>query len=112
MQACLSLAAPRGGCSLFWPGCSLQWPVPLETGSRAHGPVVVAPGLRARAQQLWPVGGMWGLPGSGIKPVSPALAGGFFTTLTTREVLPCSSFLEKFLVSSDFSKSSSAFKLN
>ena len=24
--------------------------------------------------------GMWGLPGSGIKPVSPALAGGFFTT--------------------------------
>ena len=65
---------------MFWPGCSLQWPVPLETGSRAHGPVVVAPGLRARAQQLWPVGGMWGLPGSGIKPVSPALAGGFFTT--------------------------------
>ena len=23
---------------------------------------------------------MWDLPGSGIKPVSPALAGGFFTT--------------------------------
>jgi len=23
---------------------------------------------------------MWGLPGSGIEPVSPALAGGFFTT--------------------------------
>ena len=22
---------------------------------------------------------MWGLPGSGIKPMSPALAGGFFT---------------------------------
>ena len=24
--------------------------------------------------------GMWNLPGSGIEPVSPALAGGFFTT--------------------------------
>ena len=24
--------------------------------------------------------GMWGLPGPGIKPVSPALAGGFLTT--------------------------------
>ena len=24
--------------------------------------------------------GMWDLPGLGIKPVSPALAGGFFTT--------------------------------
>ena len=23
---------------------------------------------------------MWDLPGSGIKPVSPAVAGGFFTT--------------------------------
>ena len=24
--------------------------------------------------------GMWDLPGSGIEPMSPALAGGFFTT--------------------------------
>ena len=24
--------------------------------------------------------GLWNLPGSGIKPVAPALAGGFFTT--------------------------------
>ena len=28
-------------------------------------------------QWLW---GMWDLPGSGIKPISPALAGGFFTS--------------------------------
>ena len=31
----------------------------------------------ARSQLLY---SMWDLPGSGIKPVSPALAGGFFTT--------------------------------
>ena len=28
---------------------------------------------------------MWDSPGSGIEPVSPALAGGFFTTETPRE---------------------------
>ena len=34
-------------------------------------------GCGARAQLLC---GMWDLPGSGIEPMSPALAGGFFTT--------------------------------
>ena len=29
--------------------------------------------------------GMFSLPGSGIEPVSPALAGGFFTTEPTRK---------------------------
>ena len=33
--------------------------------------------LRCRAQLLH---GMWDLPGSEIEPMSPALAGGFFTT--------------------------------
>ena len=28
---------------------------------------------------------MWDLPGSGIEPMSPALAGGFFTTKSTRK---------------------------
>ena len=40
-------------------------------------------GSRAdRLQQLWLAGlvGMWDLPRPGIKPVSPALAGGFVTT--------------------------------
>ena len=32
----------------------------------------------AWAQLLW---GVWDLPGSGLKPVSPALAGGFLTTV-------------------------------
>ena len=45
--------------------------------------VVVVPELnwlsscRVRASLLQ---GMWDLPGSGIEPMSPALAGGFFTT--------------------------------
>jgi len=33
---------------------------------------------------------MWDLPGSGIEPVSPALAGEFFTTETPGK--PCKSF--------------------
>ena len=32
--------------------------------------------------------GMWDLPGPGIKPVSPALAGGFFTTEPPGTLLP------------------------
>ena len=34
--------------------------------------------------------GMWGLPGPGIKPVSSALGGGFFTTeLPGKPRVPC-----------------------
>ena len=40
----------------------------------------------ARAQFLC---GMWGLPGPGIKPVSPALAGGFLTTAPPGKSLLC-----------------------
>ena len=40
-------------------------------------------GPRAQAQWLWGVGsllcGMWGLPGPGMEPVSPALVCGLFT---------------------------------
>ena len=42
-------------------------------------------GSRAQAQQLWRTGFVAprhaGLPGPGLEPVSPALAGGFLTTL-------------------------------
>ena len=48
------------------------------------------PGSRAQAQQLWLLCCMWNLPGSGIKPVSPALAGRFFTTEPPRK--PWSNF--------------------
>ena len=41
-------------------------------------------GSRTQAQQLWQRGliapGIWNLPGPGIEPLSPALAGRFFTT--------------------------------
>ena len=42
-------------------------------------------GSRVQAQQLWRMGlvalRMWDLPGPGLEPVSPALAGGFLTTV-------------------------------
>ena len=45
--------------------------------------VVEAPGLQRQTQGsgTWAqlLHGMWDLPGSGIEPMSPALAGGFFT---------------------------------
>ena len=50
----------------------------------AHGPVLQLPGskhsLSSCGAQAWLLPGVWDLPGSGIKPVSPALAGRFFTT--------------------------------
>ena len=42
-----------------------------------------------RAQVLW---GMWDLPGSGMEPVSPTLAGGFFITKPS-ETLKVSAFV-------------------
>ena len=39
------------------------------------GSVVAVPGLYCTGSP-----GTWDLPGSGIEPVSPTLAGGFFTT--------------------------------
>ena len=65
----------------------------VEHGLQAQASVVVAHGLSncdsralerrlsscgARAQLLC---GMWDLPGPGLEPVSPALAGGFLTTV-------------------------------
>ena len=98
----LSLVAMSGDySSLRCTGFSLRWLLLLQsTGSRHTGfsscstraSVVVAHGLSscgaqapesrlsscgARAQLLC---GMWDLPGPGLKPVSPALAGRFSTT--------------------------------
>ena len=90
----LSLVAASGGySSLRCTGFSLQWLLLLQsTGSRHVGSVVVA----HRLQQLWLTSSraqasscgarasllhsMWDLPGPGLEPVSPALAGRFFTT--------------------------------
>ena len=67
-------------------GFSLRWLLLLwSTGSRAAG--FSSCGLRALECRLSSCGtraqllcGMWDLPGPGLEPVSPALAGGFLTT--------------------------------
>ena len=79
-----SLVAVSGGHSGFIVGCagfSPQWLLSMWST-----------GPRAQAQQLWPVGSVlvvnWlgcsavlgDLPDPGREPVSPALAGGFFST--------------------------------
>ena len=92
---CLLLAALGRGCigrafsscswqRLSWFRCMssfLPWLPLLSAGSRHPGSVLVAVGLErglssgTRAQLLC---SMWNLPGPGIQPVSPALAGRFF----------------------------------
>ena len=66
------------GATVWLQGLSLRWPLLLQST-----------GPRARAQQAWCTGlllwGLWGLPGPGIKLVSPALAGGFLTTIPPRK---------------------------
>ena len=52
-------------------------------GARAPGvqaSVVVARGLSSCGSRAQLLRGMWDLPGPGLEPVSPALAGGFSTT--------------------------------
>ena len=51
-----------------------------STGSRCTGSVVVAHGLGSCGAWASLLCGMWDLPGPGLEPVSPALAGGFLTT--------------------------------
>ena len=82
------VAASRGYSSLRCVGFSLRWLLITECSLQAcslqqlwhAGSVVVALRLSscgARAQLLC---GIWDLPGPGLEPVSPALAGGFLTT--------------------------------
>ena len=88
------VAASRGYSSLQCAGFSLRWL--LFCGARALGAwasVVVAGGLSSCG--LWApeyrlsscgtqallLRGMWDLPGRGLQPVSPALAGRFLTTV-------------------------------
>ena len=87
----LSLAVASRGCSSLWcAGFSLRWLLLLEsTGCRHAGSVIVVHGLsscgaRSVERRLSSCGartqllrGMWDLPGPGLEPVSPALAGGF-----------------------------------
>ena len=82
-----SLVAVSGGySSLRCTGFSLRWLLLLRsTDSKLAG--FSSCGLRALERRLSSCGsqalllrGMWDLPGPGLKPMSPALAGGFLTT--------------------------------
>ena len=61
---------------LFVVACGLQARGLSSCGSQALEPRLSSCG--ARAQLLC---GMWDLPGPGLEPMSPALAGGFLTTV-------------------------------
>ena len=83
----LSLVATSGGCPSLWcVGFSLQWLLLLRsTDCRRMG--FSSCGSRALERRLSSWGawasllhGMWDLPGPGLKPVSPALAGRFLST--------------------------------
>ena len=81
------LAASRGYSSLQCVGFSLWWLLLLRSmGSRHMG--FISCGSCALERRLSSCGawasllcGMWDLPGPGLEPVSPALAGGFLTTV-------------------------------
>ena len=49
--------------------------------------------LSSCGTRAWLLSGMWDLPGPGIEPVSPALAGGFLTTVPPGK--PTNSFLRQ-----------------
>ena len=84
----LSLVAVSRGYSWLWrAGFSLQWLLLLRsTGSRHVS--FRSCGMRALEHRLSSCGArayllcsMWDLPGPGLEAVSPALAGGFLTTV-------------------------------
>ena len=93
----LSLVVASGSYSLLrCPGFSLRWLLLLQsTGSRHAG--FSSCDQRALERRLSCCGTraslpcrMWDLPGPGMEPVSPALAGGVLTTAPPRKSLKCS----------------------
>ena len=81
LPSCDAKASHCGGFSCFRAqalGC-LDY---SDCGSRALGRRLGSCGTWASLLR-----GMWDLPGSGIKPPSPALAGGYFTTETPEKPL-------------------------
>ena len=83
-------------------GFSLRWLLLLQSnralvregfrncGSQSLEPVLISCGTRAEQYHS-----MWDLLGPGIEPVSPVLAGGFFTVEPTREAQRCLFSTEK-----------------
>ena len=69
------VAASWGYSSLRCAGFSLRWLLLLQsTGSRRAG-------FSSCGSQTELLHSMWDLPGPGLEPVSPELAGGFLTTV-------------------------------
>ena len=96
LRCCVGFSlAVAGGCSLIAVHGSLPWLLLLWSS----GSVAAAPGLWSMGSTLQCVGlvlhSMGDLPGPGMEPTSPALAGGFFTTEPPGE--PCC-FLEIFKI--------------
>ena len=88
------VVASRVSSSLRCTGFSLRWLLLMRSmGSRCVG--FSRCGTRALERRLSSCGawaqllrGTWDLPGPGLKPVSPALAGGFLTTAQPGKSLP------------------------
>ena len=89
------VAASRGYSSLWRVGFSLQWLLLLWSMGSRHagfsscGSQVLEHRLRSCGTWALLLRGMWDLPGPGIEPVSPALAGGFLTTVPPGKSLSC-----------------------
>ena len=78
----LLLLRSMGSRHAGFSSCSTQASVAARRLSScgAQAAVVVACGLSSCGAQAYLLHGTWDLPGPGIKPVSPALAGGLLTT--------------------------------
>ena len=83
----LSLVTENGATLQLWyEGFSLQWLLLLGSAGSRHsgfnscGSWALEHRLNSCSTQAQMLCGMWDLPKSGIEPVSPALAGRFFTT--------------------------------
>ena len=109
-----SLVAVRGSCLQLWSmGFSLLHLFLLQsTGSRHEGFSSCdfwALEHRLSSSSTWVqlLPGLWGLPGPGTEPVSPVLAGRFFTTETTSKahVLSFNTPMYQFLMVTGFKKS-------
>ena len=92
------------GCvrsSLWCTGFSLRWLLLLygtgcrHAGFSSCGSWALESRLGSCGARTWLFCGMWDLPGPGIEPMSPALAGGFSTTAPQGK--PSPSFLKCFL---------------
>ena len=77
-----AFASPCGGFSCCWAPALGRAPF------SSFGAWAVKPRLSSCGAQAYLLHSIWDLRGPGIKPMSPALAGGFFNHWVTKEALP------------------------